>query len=160
MVSMPQGLISAPRLKPAIRLAQAVSEYEADLTRDQKETFNRYRSRACEKPPSIQDVMQLTADIDERLSNKIRGRCLGTRTTSFLQSVQQFVSLGDIIVGGTQNLVASGVWALVRTSLAVCTPRLLTEICILYHKRKEIAHITRSWYLTSRHILRRYPIFL
>ncbi|KAJ5909564.1 hypothetical protein N7504_004207 [Penicillium tannophilum] len=108
MVSMPQGLISAPRLKPAIRLAQAVSEYEADLTRDQKETFNRYRSRACEKPPSIQDVMQLTADIDERLSNKIRGRCLGTRTTSFLQSVQQFVSLGDIIVGGTQNLVASG----------------------------------------------------
>ncbi|KAJ5998550.1 hypothetical protein N7451_006360 [Penicillium sp. IBT 35674x] len=112
MVSVPQGLISAPRLKPAIRLAQAVSEYEADLTREQKEAFNRYRSRAYEKPPSIQDVMQLTADIDERLSNKIRGRCLGTRTTSFLQSVQQFVSLGDIIVGGTQNLVASGVWAL------------------------------------------------
>ncbi|KAJ5549351.1 hypothetical protein N7513_006585 [Penicillium frequentans] len=119
MVSMPQGLIPAPRLKPAIRLAQAVSEYEADLTRDQKEAFNRYRSRAREKPPSIQDVMQLTADIDERLSNKIRGRCLGTRTTSFLQSVQQFVSLGDIIVGGTQNLVASGVWALVRTSLTL-----------------------------------------
>ncbi|KAJ6114520.1 hypothetical protein N7486_000298 [Penicillium sp. IBT 16267x] len=119
MISMPQGLISAPRLKPAIRLAQAVSEYEADLTRDQKEAFNRYRSRAYEKPPSIQDVMQLTADIDEQLSNKIRGRCLGTRTTSFLQSVQQFVSLGDIIVGGSQNLVASGVWALVRTSLTL-----------------------------------------
>ncbi|KAJ5917856.1 hypothetical protein N7454_010231 [Penicillium verhagenii] len=112
MVSITHSLISAPRLKPAIRLAQAVSEYEADLTRDQKGTFNRYRSRAYEKPPSIQDVMRLTADIDEQLSSKIRGRCLGTRTTSFLQCVQQFVSLGDIIVGGTQNLVASGVWAL------------------------------------------------
>lgn len=156
---MPQGLISAPRLKPAIRLAQAVSEYEADLTRDQKEAFNRYRSHAREKPPSIQDVMQLTADIDERLSNKIRGRCLGTRTSSFLQSVQQFVSLGDIIVGGTQNLVASGVWALVRTSLTVCTSRLITEICVHYHKWKTIAYMFCSWYSISRHILRRYPIF-
>ncbi|KAJ6028021.1 NACHT domain protein [Penicillium herquei] len=119
---MSQGLIHAPRLKPAIRLAQAVSEYEADLTRAQKEEFNYHRSHAREKPPSIQDVMQLTADIDERLSSKIRGRCLGTRTTNFLQCVQQFTSLGDIIVGGTQNLVASGVWALVRTSLTVCIP--------------------------------------
>lgn len=116
---MHQGLISAPRLKPAIRLAQAVSEYEADLSRSQKEEFNHHRARACEKPPSIQDVMQITANIDEQLSSKIRGRCLGTRTVNFLQCVQQFTSLGDIVVGGSQNLVASGVWALVRTSLTV-----------------------------------------
>ncbi|KAJ6157675.1 hypothetical protein N7470_005267 [Penicillium chermesinum] len=117
MVALPQGLIPAPRLKPAIRLAQAVSEYEADLTGDQKAQFNHHRARASQKPPSIQDVMQLTAEIDEQLSTKFRGRCLGTRTTNFLQSVQQFAALGDILVGGSQNLVASGVWALVRTSL-------------------------------------------
>ncbi|KAJ5116102.1 hypothetical protein N7456_000450 [Penicillium angulare] len=112
MVSLPRALIPAPRLSAALRLAQAVSAYEADLTRDQKEEFNHHRLRAREKPPSIQDVMRLTADIDEQLSSKIRGRCLGIRTTNFLQCVQQFVSLGDIIVGGSQNLVASGVWAL------------------------------------------------
>ncbi|KAJ5220231.1 hypothetical protein N7468_009435 [Penicillium chermesinum] len=117
MVALPQGLIPAPRLKPAIRLAQAVSEYEADLTGDQKAQFNHHRARASQKPPSIQDVMQLTAEIDEQLSTKFRGRCLGTRTTNFLQSVQQFAALGDTLVGGSQNLVASGVWALVRTSL-------------------------------------------
>ncbi|KAJ5639244.1 uncharacterized protein N7484_007106 [Penicillium longicatenatum] len=159
MVSMPHGLISAPRLKPAIRLAQAVSEYEADLTRDQKEAFNRCRSRACEKAPSIQDVMQLTADIDEQLSTKIRGRCLGTRTTSFLQSVQQFVSLGDIIVGGTQNLVASGVWALLVLNFSTYFEKISNifmiigrsapryeKLALLYPRSKELQSLLLDYF--------------
>lgn len=42
--------------------------------------------------------------------------------TSFLQSVQQFAGLGDILVGGSQNLIACGVWTLVRMSLLVSVP--------------------------------------
>lgn len=35
------------------------------------------------------------------------------------QAVQQFTALGDIIVGGSQNLVACGIWTVFRTSLLV-----------------------------------------
>lgn len=64
--------------------------------------------------------MQLTAEIDRRLSKKlVGGRCLGTRTTIFLQCVQQFAGLGVVLVGGAQNPIAFRVWLLVRKSLLV-----------------------------------------
>ncbi|PCG99901.1 Hypothetical protein PENO1_050690 [Penicillium occitanis (nom. inval.)] len=115
---MALALATASRLKPEIRLAQAVSEFEADLTMEQKLRFNSYRAQVHKSPPEIHDVMRLTAEIDQKISPKIgRGRCYGPRLTNFLQGLQQFVSLGDILVGGSQNLVACGVWSLVRMSL-------------------------------------------
>ncbi|KAJ5288755.1 hypothetical protein N7478_001785 [Penicillium angulare] len=159
MVSLPRTLIPAPRLSAALRLAQAVSAYEADLTRDQKEEFNHHRLRANEKPPSIQDVMRLTADIDEQLSSKIRGRCLGTRTTNFLQCVQQFTALGDLIVGGSQNLVASGVWALLILNFSSYFERISSlfmvigrsapryeKLAILYPRSKELQSFLTEYF--------------
>lgn len=119
---MALALATGARLKPEIRLAQAVSEFEADLTMEQKLRFNSYRTQVHKSPPEIHDVMRLTAEIDQKISSNSkvgRGRCYGPRLTKFLQGVQQFVSLGDIIVGGSQNLVACGVWSLVRMSLMV-----------------------------------------
>lgn len=117
---MSKALVSAAPLKAEVRLAQAVSEFEADLSREQKTEFNASRARAVNEPPSIKDVMQLTAEINRRLSRKVvGGRGIGTRTHSFLQCVQQFTALGDIIIGGSQSLIACGVWSLVRTSLLV-----------------------------------------
>ena len=110
----------ASRLKPEIRLAQAVSQFEADLSREQKVAFRNYRSQSQDSPPDPSDVMRLTAEFDRRASNKIGGgRCFGPRLTNFLQSVQQFAALGDIILGGSQNILACGVWSLVRMSLLV-----------------------------------------
>ncbi|KAE8553987.1 hypothetical protein EYB25_002525 [Talaromyces marneffei] len=115
---MALALAMSARLKPEIRLAQAVSEFEADLTMEQKLRFNSCRAQVHKTPPEIHDVMQLTAEIDQKISPKVgRGRCYGPRLTNFLQGVQQFVGLGDILVGGSQNLVACGVWSLVRMSL-------------------------------------------
>jgi hypothetical protein len=114
------ALSNASRLKPEIRLAQAVSQFEADLSSEQKATFRTYRSQSLDSPPDPCDVMRLTAEIDCRASS--RGRCFGPRLTNFLQSVQQFAALGDLIVGGSQNLVACGVWSLVRMSLLVGIP--------------------------------------
>lgn len=37
----------------------------------------------------------------------------------FLEAVQQFASIGDVIVGGSQNVIACGVWSLVRMTLLV-----------------------------------------
>jgi hypothetical protein len=116
-------LSNASRLKPEIRLAQAVSQFEADLSSEQKATFRAYRSQSRDSPPDPSDVMRLTAEIDRHASGKIgRGRCFGPRLTNFLQAVQQFAALGDVIVGGSQNLIACGVWSLVRMSLLVGVP--------------------------------------
>jgi ankyrin repeat domain-containing protein 50 len=111
---------NASRLKPEIRLAQVVSQFEADLSSEQKATFRSYRSQSRDSPPNHRDVMRLTAEIDHKASGKNSGgRCFGPRLTNFLQAVQQFAALGDIIVGGTQNLIACSVWTIVRMSLLV-----------------------------------------
>ena len=55
---------NASRLKPEIRLAQAVSQFEADLSSEQKATFRTYRSQSRDSPPDARDVMRLTAEID------------------------------------------------------------------------------------------------
>ncbi|KAF7507921.1 hypothetical protein GJ744_009955 [Endocarpon pusillum] len=114
---MSRALANASRLKPDIRLAQAVSQFEADLSSEQKNSFHTYRSQSLNSPPDPSDVMRLTAEIDCRVSGKVGGRCFGPRLTNFLQGVQQFAALGDILVGGSQNLIACGVWSLVRMSL-------------------------------------------
>lgn len=112
---MSNVLTTASRLKPEIRLAQAVSQFEADLSDEQKSTFRTLKS----KSPSPDDVMRLTADIDRQANNKPGGRCFGPRFTNFLQGVQHFAALADVVVGGSQNIIACGVWSLVRMSLLV-----------------------------------------
>jgi hypothetical protein len=77
-------------LKPEIRLAQAVSRFEADLSSEQKATFRTYKSQSWGSPPSYSNFMQLTVEIDRRASGKVGGRCFGTRLTSFLRAGQQF----------------------------------------------------------------------
>jgi hypothetical protein len=113
------ALEHAAQLKPEIRLAQAVSQFEADLSNEQKATFRTFRSQSLDSPPRSGDVMRLTAEIDRQLSRKFSSRCLGPRFTNFLQGVQQFAALGDVLVGGSQNIIACGVWSLVRMSLLV-----------------------------------------
>ncbi|KAK1772738.1 ankyrin repeat-containing domain protein [Phialemonium atrogriseum] len=116
---MSSALAKAAPLKAEIRLAQAVSQFEADLSTEQKAAFGAYRSRSCRASPSIHDVMQLTAEIDRQTTRKLGGggRCFGPRLTNILQSIQQFAALGDIIIGGSQNIIACGVWSLARFTL-------------------------------------------
>lgn len=118
--AMSGPLAKAARLKPEIRLAQAVSHFEADLSDDQKARFNSYKQKSCSLAPDISDVMQLTAEIDRRFAQRIGGgRCFGPRLTNILQAVQQYAALGDIIVGGSQNIIACSVWSLVRMTFQV-----------------------------------------
>ncbi|KAJ6281575.1 hypothetical protein J3E71DRAFT_217351 [Bipolaris maydis] len=114
---MSRVLEKALLLKPEIRLAQAVSEFEADLSTEQKATFRTLKSQSQSNTPDPSDVMRLTAEMDRSLSIKYSSRCFGPRFTNFLQGVQQFAALGDVVVGGSQNLIACGVWSLVRMSL-------------------------------------------
>ncbi|KAK4219149.1 ankyrin repeat-containing domain protein [Rhypophila decipiens] len=115
---MSTALSKAAPLKAEIRLAQAVSQFEAELASDQKAAFRSQRSQAYQAPPTAQDVMSFTAKIDRETKNKSGGgRCFGPRLTNVLQAVQQFAALGDVVFGGSQNIIACGVWTLVRMSL-------------------------------------------
>jgi len=117
---MSTALVNVSRLKPEIRLAQAISQFEADLSSDQKATLRTYRSQIQNVPPDPSDVMRLTAEIDRGATrNAASRRCFGPRMTNFLHAVQQFAAIGDIMIGGSQNLIACGVWSLVRMLLLV-----------------------------------------
>ncbi|KAJ4264701.1 hypothetical protein NW764_015786 [Fusarium oxysporum] len=105
-------------LKPEIRLAQAIKQFEMDLSDEQKAAFDSNKRRSCHSPPNIHDVMRLTAEIDHRVAGNVGGgRCFGTRLVNVLEAVQRFAALGDIVVGGSQNMIACGVWSLVRLTL-------------------------------------------
>jgi hypothetical protein len=122
--SMALTLSRAGPLKPEIRLAQAVSQYEASLSDDQKVAFRTQRTQVLTSPPNIQDVMRITAEID--VSQKAGARCYGPRFTKFLHGAQQFAALGDVVVGSSQNVIACGVWTVIRMCLLV---RVFIVVC-------------------------------
>lgn len=125
---MSSVLAKASLLKPEIRLAQAVSEFEADLATEHKPTFRMLRAQSNSILPSPADVMRLTAEFDHLVSKKFGNQCFGPRFTSFLQGVQQFAAIGDVVVGGSQNMVACGVWVVMRMSLLVSTDIFLISV--------------------------------
>ncbi|KAF4457100.1 hypothetical protein F53441_888 [Fusarium austroafricanum] len=132
---MALALRGASGLKPDIRLAQAVSEFEALLTSEQKVAFRASRTSATSTAPTMSDVMRLTAEMDMKATCKHgRVRCFGPRLTNILQAIQQFAALGDIVVGGSQNLIACGVWAAARMTIHVATGYLthLEKLSLLF----------------------------
>jgi hypothetical protein len=114
---MSLALVKAGKLKPEIRLAQALSEYEAILADEQKAMLRMYRAQY---PPTTADVMRLTAEIDHDAVRKRKSmRCVGPRLSNFLEAVRIFTGVVDTVVGGAQSPIASAVWGVVKLSLQV-----------------------------------------
>ena len=114
---MALALAKAAPLKPQIKLAQALSEFEAVLTDDEKTKLRGYRRQP---PPSSIDVLRFTAEIDRDASRNRKSRqCVGTRLTNVLHAVQQFTTLVDFIVGSSHSQIAGALWGTVRISLQV-----------------------------------------
>lgn len=117
---MSLALAKAAPLKAEIRLGQAISQFDASLSAEEKAALWAYRARLSKSPPDTHDVMRLTAEIDRRAAEKrTGGRCFGPRLTNMLQAIQQFAALGDVVVGASQNIAACGLWSLVRMTLLV-----------------------------------------
>lgn len=125
---MSKALAKASKLKPEIRLAQAISEFEASLSTDEKGKLGELKTELVSaSPPDLADVMRLTAEIDQIAAKSSKGRrCFGPRFTRFLEGVQRYVALGDLLVttasGGkhAENLfIARSVWMVFRMSLMV-----------------------------------------
>ncbi|KAJ3462145.1 hypothetical protein MRS44_010698 [Fusarium solani] len=104
------------KLKPEIRLAQAISEFNASL--NNKNQRARFKNLQSQSPPSPDDIIRLTEEINRDGARAHRSwRPYGTRLVAILERMRQFAPIGDVLVGGSQNLIACGVWAVVRLSL-------------------------------------------
>lgn len=111
---MALALRSAAPLKPRVQLEQALSEFESILTEEQKTELRTYHGTL----PSTTAAITLTAESDRENSRR-RSRCVGPRLTSLLESVQQFSSIVDTFVSGSQSVVAGLVWGSVKVALLV-----------------------------------------
>lgn len=104
-------------LKPGVRLAQAVSEFQRVLTEQQRLEF---KNRSSRSPPTSSDIVKFTEEINADGARLHRSwRPLGTRLVGILDRIQMLSTVGDLMIGGSQNIIASSVWAVVRLSLDV-----------------------------------------
>ena len=122
---MALAIAKAAPLRSDIKLSQALSDYEAILSAEQINSYER-------SPPDANAVMALTCEINHQNAGRRTRRC-GARLTSFLNSVKGFTSIVDLIVSSAGNPIAGGVWGAVKiaiqvgimsrsSSLPICSP--------------------------------------
>ncbi|MCJ1230797.1 hypothetical protein MMC12_007471, partial [Toensbergia leucococca] len=102
----------AAKLKPEICLGQALSEFESLINHEQKIQLHSFSSEI----PDATAVMKLTSEIDRKNSNR-RSRCIGSRLTNILESVQQFTTVIDVSIGSSQSNIAALTWGGVKLAL-------------------------------------------
>lgn len=125
---MDLSAVVLPRNLPAnLRLAQAVSQFAQVLDDPARQKFRELRVQLAATAPTTADVIKLTEELNREGARRHASwrPAEGTRAGGFLRRIQQFAASGDVIIGGSQNLIASGVWATVRTMLEVCRPLLV-----------------------------------
>ncbi|MCJ1242371.1 hypothetical protein MMC14_010379 [Varicellaria rhodocarpa] len=92
---------------PSQKLNDAISEYMEILNDDDKKKFRDFSGTS---PPSEDDVIRLTAEIDRDFQKHHRSnRCVGVRLTTVLQTIQKYSIVVDHFVGGSQSPIASAV---------------------------------------------------
>ena len=108
---MALAIAKAAPLRADITLSQALNDYEAILSAEQKQFYDT-------SPPDANAVMALTCEIDRQNAGRRTRRC-GARLTSFLDSVKGFTSIIDLVVSSSGNPIAGGVWGAVKVAVQV-----------------------------------------
>jgi hypothetical protein len=115
---MSTAISQAAKLKPEIRLAQALSQFCADLDERRAREFKTLQTAS---PPCPDDVIRLTEEINrDGVRTHKAWRPHATSMALFLEKIQTLARIGDFLLGSSQNLTASGVWATVKITLGVC----------------------------------------
>lgn len=101
------------------QLDAAISSFELEL-KGSPEDAARFMTLRSLGSPTPNDVFHAVEAIVGKCTGKARrGRPMALGLTTFLERVQQFAPVGDVLVGGAQNMIASGVWAAIRLALEV-----------------------------------------
>ncbi|KAF5985426.1 nucleoside phosphorylase [Fusarium bulbicola] len=157
------SVAAATPLSPEIRLAQAVSEFVAGLSDEQKRSFRTQQENFS--PPTIPDAIRVTVDIDRIAGKTQKGntRTFGPRLTNFLHAVQKFASLGDDVLGASLSLISGSVWLIVRFTLELekisemfmntgrSAPRYM-EIGFFYSSSMRLRSSFQEYFVTAVHI--------
>ena len=104
-------LADAAPLKPEIKLAQALHDYESILSDDDRSQLH------SQGLPNATAAINLTSLIDRKCSSR-RSQCMGPRLITFLESIQQFSQVVDVFVSSNPQ-VAALVWGGVKLALLV-----------------------------------------
>lgn len=110
---MALAIAKAAPLRPEIKMSQALSEYEANLSAEQRQSYKK-------SLPDATAVMALTCEIDRQNAGRKTRRC-GARLTSFSNSVKGFTAIVDLIITSSGNPIAGAVWGAVEIAIHVCT---------------------------------------
>lgn len=113
-------------LPPRERLDRALDAFESELLKNMNDgglTARFKNLRSTRKLPDLTAVVRVTEEMSNDCAARHGGwRQYALRLTPFLERVRQFASIGDVLEGDAQNMIASGVWAAVRLALEVITP--------------------------------------
>ncbi|KAK4208281.1 hypothetical protein QBC37DRAFT_392148 [Rhypophila decipiens] len=112
------ALVRQPRPEK-LRLEEAIQRFEASLDPPYITKFKTLKTGPALKPS---DVFRLTEEVN-RDGHKVHKtwRQYGSRLQKALDQIVVFTKVGDILVGGSQNMIACGVWAAVRLSIQITT---------------------------------------
>lgn len=112
-----KALTLSGKLKPEARLGVALSEFAAALNERDRSRFTSMRAKS-KKAPSADDVIRMTEELNREGARRHKTwQPYSTRLGAFLSGLQSLASLGDVVIGGSQNLIACGVWFAVRVCL-------------------------------------------
>ena len=104
-------LADAAPLKPEIKISQALHDYEAILSDEDRHQLH------SEGLPDATAALNFTTLIDKECSSR-RSQCMGPRLITFLESIQQFSRVVDTFVSSRPE-VAALVWGGVKMALLV-----------------------------------------
>ncbi|KAK4215244.1 vegetative incompatibility protein HET-E-1 [Rhypophila decipiens] len=139
-----------PQLSAEVRLGQAISEFAQCLDIAGRQAYQKLQVQLTQTGPlSPADVITLTEQLNGEGARRYAAwrPAAGTRIGGFLRRIQQFATFGDILIGGSQNLIASGVWATVRAMLEVCHHHVyFDQISTL------LMRLTTSWTITQEFV--------
>lgn len=97
------------KLKPEARLGLAITESAQGLEDEQKRDFQSIRMTENTQI-SGRDVIKVTEEINQAGARRHQSwRPLGTRVGGFLSRIQTLASIGDVLIGGSQNLIATAI---------------------------------------------------
>lgn len=107
-------LPQSSKLKAQVRLGMAIKAFYESLSKENQAIFNSYRDAAHATAPGLDDIRQIAADI-----NRNSGKPRGDRFKRVMETLQQFVAVGDVVIGSTQNMLAAGAWSVARLTAIV-----------------------------------------
>lgn len=123
------GSIILPQRKPAAAIEEAQNQYVLSLEDFSKALqgydpglLNGFQVMCAGRAPGPDDIVQTIKIITATSTKKHTDnrRDYSTRMAGFLQRLVKLAPVGDVIVGGAQNMAVSGAWGAVRLALEVC----------------------------------------